>query len=99
MATQAYFVQDGSGDFWQCAAGTSAGQSPATHPAKWVKMAIPETFASYLVHRAAAVLMTGEGQSDKAVVEDSIARKKLELVTYQDRLERGGLNRPNVFTR
>lgn len=99
MSSQAYFVDGGKGDFYQCVAGTSAGQSPATHPAKWVKMAIPELFTPFLVHRASALVLPGEGQSDKSLVEDGIAGKRLEALACADRIERGGLNRPNVFTR
>lgn len=62
-------------------------------------MAIPEQFAPFLVHRAAALVLPGEGQSDKALVEDGIATRRLEVLAFNDRIERGGLNRPNVFTR
>jgi hypothetical protein len=99
MASQAYFVDDGKGDFYQCVAGASAGQSPATHPAKWVKLGIPEQFTPFLVHRALALVLTGEGQADKALVADGISTKRLEVLAFGDRIERGGLNRPNVFTR
>lgn len=99
MLSQVYFVDDGKGDFYQCVAGTSAGQSPATDPAKWSKLAIPEQFTPFLVHRSSALILPGEGQSDKALVEDGISTKRLETLAFNDRIERGGLGRPNVFTR
>lgn len=62
MTTQCYH----DGDFWQCKAATSAGESPTTTPAKWVRQTIPAQFRRYLVLAAAAKILPGEGKTDLA---------------------------------
>lgn len=71
------------GDFWQCSQATSAGQSPTTHPAKWVRQEIPANFRRYIVRAAVAKILPGEGKTDIAravtkeatsILEELIAR-------------------------
>jgi hypothetical protein len=66
MGSQTYFVNaDGVGDFYECVSAASPGQSPATHPAKWVKIEIPAFLREAVVEIAAGQLLQVDGQSDK----------------------------------
>lgn len=66
MPSQAYYELDGQGDWYEALQDTSPGESPVTHPEKWAKLAIPAIFESFLVERAAAIVLAGDGQDDKA---------------------------------
>jgi hypothetical protein len=66
MASQVYFVdEDGVGDFFECISAASAGQSPATHPAKWARIQIPAFLRDAIVELAAGQLLQVDGQVDK----------------------------------
>jgi hypothetical protein len=97
MASQAYF----EGDWWQATATTSAGQSPATTPSKWVRLAIPAEFERYLVQAAYARLLPGEGLNDKRRQEQALADMILAELRqrYVNQSGTGTDHRPNVLTR
>lgn len=100
MPTQAYFEADPpDGDFYDCISSTAAGESPATHPAKWRRVDIPALFEPYLVSRATSILLQAEGNVEKGRTEEAVARQLLEELAYRDRNERSRLGRPRVFAR
>ena len=98
MPAQAYFEDDGVGDWYACILATSAGESPSSAPDKWVKLEIPAIFEAYLVDKATALLLTGEGQSDKRRAFERTAAEELEEVQYRH-TERGDFERPEVMVR
>lgn len=61
MASQAYY----EGDWYECVAATAAGESPASHPAKWRKLEIPNFAARPIVEIAIGSLLAADGQNDK----------------------------------
>lgn len=76
--SQTYFVDaDGVGDFYECVSPASPGQSPATHPAKWVRIQIPEFLREAVVEAAAGRLLQVDGQSDKRSVAAKLAQNAL----------------------
>jgi len=80
MASQVYWVDgDGAGDFYECVSAASAGQSPGTHPAKWVKLEIPHFLRAAIVELASGQLQQVDGQSDKRTA----ANRGAEAALYQ----------------
>jgi len=73
MASQAYFVSGDDGDWDECVEDTTAGESPVGAPDKWRKIEIPAVFEAFVVSRATAILLPGDGQSDKARSESTTA--------------------------
>ena len=71
---QAYF----NGDFWQCVTATNPGESPATAPAKWRRIAIPKTWRQVLAKLAYANLLELDGQTDKAGIHRTAGESKLD---------------------
>lgn len=63
-----------SGDFWRCVEATEAGQTPATHPAKWQVQAVPARCAVYAVRAVAAALLRRAAQYERAGPEESAAK-------------------------
>lgn len=63
---QVYFESGGVGNFHDCVAATTAGQSPSTHAGKWARVVIPLRFAPYLSRALFADWLTSQGQADKA---------------------------------
>jgi hypothetical protein len=98
MPSQAYFEIDGVGDWYACIQATSAGESPATAPDKWVKLEIPAIFESYVVEKVTALLLVQEGQSDKRRAQEQAAAIELEELEFRH-TERGDYARPEVMTR
>lgn len=98
MPSQAYFETDGVGDWYACIQATSAGESPSSAPDKWMKLEIPAIFEAYLVDKAVALLLTGEGQSDKRRLHSAWAEDELMKVTFEF-TERGEFERPEVLVR
>lgn len=99
MASQAYFVNAaGDGDFYAAIATTAPGESPDTHPGKWIKLAIPEVLHQSIVLRAAASLLREQGQHDKARALDRQAAEQLDR-TANRHADRGKFHRPMVLTR
>lgn len=98
MPTQAYFEQDGVGDWYGCIQATSASESPASAPDKWLKLEIPAIFETYLVDKATALLLVGEGQSDKRAAFERSSRAELEEVQCRH-TDQGDFARPEVMVR
>jgi hypothetical protein len=67
------------GDFWQCLEATTAGQSPATHPAKWTKKDVPYIFATYISRGMYADWLRSELQTEAAQVAEQEAQAMLDL--------------------
>lgn len=65
MASQAYY----EGDWYECVANAAAGESPATHPAKWNKLQIPNFLARPIVEIAIGSLLRTDGQNDKQTAQ------------------------------
>lgn len=95
MASQVYY----DGDFWDCIAATAPGESPATHPAKWARVEIPQFLERALVQAAYAELLVREGQNDKRLQEEAAAQGLLEERITVERMMEGDFERPTVLTR
>lgn len=76
----------GAGNFYACAEGTSAGESPATTAAKWAVVELPYIFRGWLIQAGYADWLTGDGQGDKALRAEQLALQYLELEA--DKLQR-----------
>ena len=63
-----------SGDFWRCSVATEAGQTPATHPAKWQVQAVPSRCAVYAVRAVAAALLRRAAQYERGGAEEAAAK-------------------------
>lgn len=61
------------GDFWRTLEATDAGQSPATHPDKWMRLAVPDFLADFGARGAYDVAMRGDAQWARAAMEESAA--------------------------
>lgn len=66
------------GDFWECVEATSAGQSPSTHPAKWVKMEVPYIFGTYVSRGMYADWLRSELQVEASQIAEAEAQAMLE---------------------
>ena len=66
------------GDFWECIEATTAGQSPATHPAKWSKKEIPYIFGTYVSRGMYADWMRSELQVEASQIAEAEAQAMLE---------------------
>ena len=66
------------GDFWECLEATTAGQSPATHPAKWSKKNIPYIFGTYVSRGMYADWMRSELQVEASQIAEAEAQAMLE---------------------
>ena len=56
-----------AGDFWTTSAITSAGESPETTPAKWVKIEVPSFLCDFAVAAAKIGYLEGDGQLEKGL--------------------------------
>ena len=85
---QAYFTDPATrrGNFYDCIATTTAGESPSSAPAKWSVVALPYIFRSYLIQAGHCDWLTSDGQTDKAGAYESLAISLLE--TEADKLQR-----------
>ena len=54
------------GDFYYNKESAAPGQSPVTSPEKWQLLALPEEFLSAIATRAAAGIIDGLGNGDRA---------------------------------
>lgn len=73
MASQVYF----GGDWYECIAATSSGESPSVAPEKWVKIEIPAFLADAIVEESVSRLLPRSGQSDKRVVQKQFVESAL----------------------
>lgn len=87
MPHQAYFEVEGVGDWYECIEAASPGESPAVAPAKWRKLEWPAILEAYLVDRACALLLSGDGQQDKRRSMERSAVDQLDeaIFAYSDR--------------
>lgn len=96
MPDQCYF----NGNYYQAAAATTAGQSPATTPASWSLVQIPARFRWLLAHLTYANLLEIDGQKDKAVAERQATmqddRRGLDVVIRAEANGETFLERPSV---
>lgn len=63
----------GEGDFYTAPGATAIGETPATHPAKWTKQAIPEWLRDPVAQYAAADYLRASGTRDLAPAEEGAA--------------------------
>jgi hypothetical protein len=86
-------------NFYDCIVPTAAGESPVTVPAKWAVVSIPYNFAEWLIHAAAADMLSKDAKDDWAGDEMSLAQEALSREL--DKLERQQGQEPewNVRTR
>lgn len=101
---QVYFSQASAAgnvtaNFYDCIVPTAAGETPLTHPAKWALVPIPYNFAEWLIHAAAADLLSKDAKDDWAGDEMALAKEALQ--SELDKLERQQGQEPewNVRTR
>jgi len=100
MPSVVYFVDtDGKGDWYRCISAASAGESPATHPAKWDKIDIPSAFKRYLVSRMTSICQKGDGQNDKARAELGESAALIDDAIMRELKTRGRMRRSQVFSR
>jgi hypothetical protein len=59
------------GDYWLCAATTTAGQNPETHAAKWTRQEIPENLRDAIAHAAYGDFLRPAGKSSDVAMETS----------------------------
>lgn len=91
---QVYFSVTSSGgtinaDFYDCLATTAAGESPGTTPAKWSKVALPYAFAEWLIHAAAADLLSKDGHDDWSGDEMTLATGALTAELDKQERQKG----------
>lgn len=67
------------GDFYECLEASTAGQSPSTHPAKWVKREIPYIFGTYLSRGMFADWLRSELQIEASQIAEQEAQGMLDL--------------------
>lgn len=66
VGDQIYFTD---GDFWECLAVTTAGQSPLTHAAKWERLDFPLVLAEMVAWRTVAEMSGLHGAGGVSAVE------------------------------
>lgn len=87
------------GNFYLCLDAASAGETPATHPAKWELQVIPVEFQRYLEQGAYADWLPSDGQNDRRQVESKIADGYLGEVAMRLMGLQGQNNQTRVMTR
>ena len=98
MASQVYFESGGVGDWYDCIAVTSPGESPATAPDKWRKISIPQCLEQPIVDLALAFIERGESQADKSLAGKRSLEGEMDRLILQH-ADFGTLAQPMVFTR
>ena len=87
-----------AGNFYQCIATTSPGETPATHPAKWTLIQIPYVMASFAARGAFADWLKSELQLEAAQVAEQEAQVALidavdVIMRQQKQINRLNMNR------
>lgn len=78
VGDQVYYTTTGTvGNFYDCIVTTTAGQSPSTTPASWEVAEIPKRFEGFLIWRAYAQVVTGDGQDEKRIAAMAMAESYL----------------------
>lgn len=65
------------GNFYDCLAVTTAGQSPATTASKWRVVELPAAFETYLIHGAAADYLCADEDDGRRDREEAMAAEDL----------------------
>lgn len=68
---------DLEGDYWQCVTDTTAGDSPESAPAKWLRLDFPAWLQVAVARRAAADWLRYNGTREDAFREDAAADDSL----------------------
>ncbi len=76
------------GDYWECLVATSAGESPQTTAASWLRLEVPAAFTETIAYGAAADLYRAAGKTDLAPyledkAETALLREQTKLMTMQ----------------
>jgi hypothetical protein len=86
------------GNFYNCLEATTAGQTPATHPAKWQIVNIPYLFSSYAARGTFADWLRSELQLEAAQVAEAEAERIMAdtvdiILRQQQQVGRINMNR------
>lgn len=97
MPDQCYF----NGNYYQCVTATNAGESPATHPAKWRQIQLPKAWRWALAQLTYAELLKMDGQNDKALFarDEATGAQDVgveDLIRKEANREAHRLSRPDV---
>jgi hypothetical protein len=101
---QVYYRSSGNpatypGNMYDCVTTTSAGDSPESASSKWSAVNIPRIFQRYLERGAYADYLVSDGQSEKAMMEDSKAEQMLAELRYRVGGTQNQVRRNIVLTR
>lgn len=100
VGDQVYFSSTTTrGNFYDCVAVTTAGQSPDTNAAKWTVVPLPAQFQTYLIHGAAADYLAADEEPMRRDREESTATEDLTNQTLLHDAQLAHLNRTQVGTR
>lgn len=78
VGDQVYFAATGtSGNFYDCIATASAGDTPATDTDKWEVVEIPAAFEQFLIYSALAALKTADDEEDNRRMANEAAEGHL----------------------
>ena len=88
---QIYFSQTSAAgnvtaNFYDCITATTAGQSPLTQAGKWSVVNVPYIFAEWLIHAAAADMLSKDGKDDWS--QDEMVLAQESILKELDKLER-----------
>lgn len=88
---QIYFSQTSAAgnvtaNFYDCLVATSAGDSPVSAAVKWSLVSVPYIFGEWLIHAAAADMLSKDGKDDWSRDEMTLAQEA--LLKELDKLER-----------
>lgn len=67
------------GDFYECLDATTSGQSPSTHPAKWLKKEIPYIFGTFVSRGMFSDWLRSELQIEASQIAEQEAQGMLDL--------------------
>jgi hypothetical protein len=67
------------GDFYECLDATTSGQSPFTHPAKWLKKEIPYIFGTFVSRGMFSDWLRSELQIEASQIAEQEAQGMLDL--------------------
>lgn len=91
---QVYFAQTSAagnvtGDFYEALEDVDAGDDPDSEPDQWRKVAIPYVFGEYLIHAAAADLLSKDGKDDWSGDEMALANELLLAELDKEERQKG----------
>lgn len=97
VGDQVYFtptLTDDPGNFYNCIATASAGDTPETDTDKWEIAEIPEAFEGYLIWSGYAKLLWADGEEQKSRAAQVTADNYLTLLADEEFRQRG--EQPNI---